>query len=101
MARRTQIEFNTEIAKLRHNNKQFGRTSIIMSVLVITLAVVTGAFGYFTLKQGEVDLMSDQEWQQQQIDLIQKQLLTDQQIHETQTLLLEAIQDADKEGALD
>jgi hypothetical protein len=72
-----------------------------MSVLVITLAVVTGAFGYFTLKQGEVDLMSDQEWQQQQIDLIQKQLLTDQQIHETQTLLLEAIQDADKEGALD
>lgn len=82
-----------EIEALRKSNKQFSRSSVMLNVITIVLAVLTGVIGYLTLSHAKEDLVSDEDWQLQQSDLLMIQIDQNEQLLSQQREIVKLIKE--------
>lgn len=86
-------KLSREIGSLRKSNKQFSRSSVMLNVITIVLAVLTGVIGYFTLNHAKKDLVSDEDWQLQQSELLMIQIEQNEQLLSQQLEIVNLIRE--------
>lgn len=72
MNKRIQSRLLIELEKQRKNNEKAQLTNRILTVITISLALVTLYIGSQSLKFSEVDMESDTQWQQEQIEQLKQ-----------------------------
>ena len=81
-ANRVQKRFVQETEKLRISNAKFSRRSTWLAVAMFVMAVFAGTFSFLTLRNSRQDIISDEAWQKQQIELLQEQIRVEKKVSE-------------------